>query len=207
MAAQLSISVPPHGPDVRPLFSPDDMPDYVQTAGIDRFVPIRTTVRPDGIVQGCAVERSSGDTYLDTYTCSIVLRRAKLQPGTWLDGSPAYSVLRVPVTWSIGGPPSKGEVEEAYPADLEVPVASLPKDAGRKARVLLMIAVDESGRVVGCSEFPKDSKWDPAKTFPELVPVACQRMMSQFTATPAKDASGQAVRSVQSASVEFKTGK
>ena len=207
LAAQLSISVPPHGPDVRPLFSPEDMPDYVQLAGIDRLVPIKTTVRPDGSVQGCAVERSSGDPYLDTYTCSIVLRRAKLEPGTWLDGSPAYSVLRVPVTWSIGGPPSKGEVEKAYPADLEVPVDSLPKGASRQARVALMIAVDESGRVLGCSEFPKDARWDPAKTLPELVPIACQRMMSHFIATPARDASGKAVRSVQSASVEFKTDK
>jgi hypothetical protein len=209
LAAQLSLPVPINAPapDIHALFSPDDMPAYVQIAGVNRFVRTRTTVHPDGTIQGCTVEGGSGDPSLDAYTCSIIQRRAKLQPGTWVDGSHTYAVVRVPVTWSIGRPASKSELERAYPSDLTLTLDRLPKGAERPTSLALMVAVDESGRVVGCSERPKDPKWDHTKTFPELVPIACQHMMSDFTATPAKDASGKAVRSVQSAFVAFRAAR
>src|ERR1700745_4289528 len=70
-AAQLSLPVPVGMPDVRAVFSANDMPAHVQSAGVDRFVATRTTVRPDGTVQDCRVERASGDPALDALTCSI----------------------------------------------------------------------------------------------------------------------------------------
>lgn len=206
LAAQLSLPIPTNAPfsDIRGLFSPDDMPAYVQLEAINRFVRTRTTVRPDGAAQDCAVERGSGDPKLDAYTCSIIVRRAKLTPGSWLDGSSAYAVVRVPVTWVIGVQPSKDEVERAYPADMSLRVDRLPNGANKRSTIVaLVIAVDESGRVVGCSERPKDARWDHTKRFPELIPIACQRMTSEFTAIPAKDGSGKPVRSVQNATVEF----
>jgi len=209
VAAQLSLPASINTPiaDVRAVFSPDDMPAYVQIAGIDRFVRTRTTVRPDGEIQDCAVEGGSGDRSLDALTCSIIVQRAKLQPGTWLDGSPAYGVLRVPVSWVIGGPPPKSVVERAFPPDLSLSVNRLPNGAKQRTTVALVIAVDETGRVVSCDARPKNSKWDKGKTFPELTPIACEQLTSQFTAIPAKDASGKPVRSVQSALVEFAAGK
>jgi TonB family protein len=206
-AAQFSLPVPiglPF-PDVRAVFSPDDMPAYVQIAGINRFVATRTTVRPDGTVQDCTVEQDSGDAKLDAYTCAIIVRRAKFQPAKWVDGSTAYGVIRAPVIWAIGGPPSKSEVQKAYPPDIELSVTRLPAGADRRTSLALMIVVDENGRVVGCDERPKVPR-DHTKTFPELVPIACQQMMNEFTAVPAKDASGKPVRSVQTASVVFSTG-
>ena len=211
-AAQLSsASLPvPLGfplPDVRAVFSADDMPAYVQIAGINRIVATRTTVRPDGTVQDCTLERGSGDAKLDAYTCAIIVRRAKFQPAKWVDGTPAYGVIRVPVTWAIGGPPSKSEVQEAYPADMELSVTRLPAGADRRTSLALMIVVDENGRVVACNERPKVSLKDHTKTFPELAPIACEQMMNEFTAIPAKDASGKPMRSVQTASVVFSTGR
>ena len=207
LAAQLSLPVPIDGSDVRAVFSSDDMPAHVQIAGVDRFVRTRTTVGPDGAVQDCAVEGGSGDPSLDATTCSIIVKRAKLRPGTWLDGSPAYGVLRVPVSWVIGGPPLKSEVAKAFPPDMSLTLNRLPDSAKKQTTVALVIAVDETGRVAGCEERPKDPKWDHTKSFPELPPIACQQLTSQFTAVPAKDASGKPVRSVQSATVEFTIGR
>jgi len=184
------------------------MPAQVQIAGVDRFVRTRTTVGPDGSVRNCTVEGgSSGDPGLDAVTCSIIVKRAKLIPGTWLDGSPAYAVLRVPVSWVIGGPPRKSVVARAFPPDISLSVDRLPDGAKKQTTVALVIAVDETGRVAGCKERPKDPKWDHTKSFPELTLIACQQLTSQFTAIPVKEASGSAVRSVQSASVEFTTEK
>jgi hypothetical protein len=172
--------------------------------GVNRFVSTRTTIRPDGTPQDCTQERGSGDIKLDALTCLIILKRAKVQPAKWVDGSASYAVVRVPVTWSIGGPPSGREIEKAYPPDLDITINRLPSGAHNRTRLDLMIAVDEQGRVVGCDEAPK-AKWDHTKTLPELVPIACQQMDSQFTAIPAKDLGGRPVRSVQTASVVFST--
>jgi TonB family protein len=186
------------------VFSPDDMPAYVQRAGVDRFVFARTTILPDGTVQNCEVERSSGDRKLDALSCAIIVKRAKFRPSKWTDGSPAYGVLRAPVSWTIGGPPSKKKLQKAFPADLDVTVSGLPARARAPVTVHLTIAVDETGRVVGCDEGSSFSQHD--KRFPELVPTACQQVAGKYTASPANDASGQPVRSVQNVVVDFSTG-
>jgi hypothetical protein len=182
------------------------MPAYVQEAGITRFVATRTTVRPDGRPQDCTVDPTSGDAKLDAYTCAIILRRAKFEAAKWIDGSPAYGVIRAPVIWSVGGPPSDSEIEKAYPPDMTLSVNRLPAGAGKSVKLALMLAVDESGRVVSCDQRLPGFTAVRAKTFPELLPIACQQMKSQFIALPAKDAAGKAVRSVQTASVVFTTG-
>src|SRR5579875_2069435 len=94
VAAQLAMPTPLGlpVPDVRALFSFDDMPAYVQSAGITRFVATRTTVRADGTVQDCTAERGSGDPNLDRYTCAITVKRARFVPAKWIDGSSSYAV-------------------------------------------------------------------------------------------------------------------
>lgn len=205
VAAQLAMPVPlgVRFPDVRAVFSPDDMPAYVQLAGITRFVATRTTVGPDGLPQDCTIERDSGDPKLDAYTCAIIVKRAKFEPAKWLDGSPAYGVLRVPVTWAIGSEAAESEVQKAYPPDMTLTVTRLPAGAGRQVKLALMIAVDVSGKVVACDQWLPAAKNFRPKTYPELLSIACQQMTSQFRALAGKDASGWPVRSVQSASVLF----
>ena len=204
-AAQFAMPVPRDLPDVRAVFSPDDMPAYVQMAGITRFVRTRTIVGPDGMPQGCTVEWASGDPYLDAYTCAIIVKRGRFEPAKWIDGSAAYAVLRVPVTWAIGGAPSESQVQKAYPPDVTLAVTRLPAGAGKHVEVSLEIAVDESGKIVSCNQWLPAFKHFRPKTFPELLPIACQQMTSKFTVEPAKDAYGKPIRSVQNASVLFTT--
>jgi TonB family protein len=189
--------------DVRSVFSVDDFPAYVQRAGIDRFVSTKTTVRADGTTQDCIVEGGSGDPKLDAYTCAIILRRARFQPAKWIDGSATYGVVRVPVSWVIGGPASKSEQEKAFPVDMDLTVTRLPKGAGRLTDLRLMIAVHESGRVAACGGPPDLMDNENTKKFPELVPIACEHLLKEFTAIPAKDATGKPMRSVQTAFVRF----
>jgi hypothetical protein len=156
--------------------------------------------------QDCAAERSSGDAKLDLYTCAIILKRAKFEPAKWVDGSPAYAIVRAPVTWAVAGEPSESEVEKAYPPDMTLTVNQLPAGAGKRVKLGLMLAVNESGRIVGCDQRLPPSRDVHARTFPELLPIACQQLTGRFTALAAKDGSGMAVRSVQTASVVFSTG-
>ena len=202
LAAQLSLP----SPDVRTIFSYKDMPVNVMADGINRFVSTRTTIRPDGTPQECTHEgRGSGDPKLDGYTCVLILKRARLRPAKWVDGSPSYAVVRVPVSFSLDGPPSNDEIQKSYPDDMDISVNRLPESAHGQAIVPVVIAVDENGRVVGCDG--AHSVIEPDRMiefFPDLVPPACQQMISQFTAIPAKNASGTPVHSVQTAFVRFK---
>lgn len=205
LAALLSMPVPVNGhvPDVRAIFSADDFPAYLQRAGISRIVYIRTTVRPDGTTQGCVAETSSGDPVLDAYTCGLIVKRAKFLPATWSDGTPVYGVIRVPVSWMISdAPPSEDDSLRATMPDLEISVNQLPKGAHSIVGVSLEIAADETGRPVTCAEWTP-LKTDRKKHFPELVSVACQQVMNGNRLSPALNASGKPVRSIQSFSVRF----
>jgi hypothetical protein len=188
--------------EVLKVFSPYDMPAYVQIEEINRFVSTRTTVRPDGKPQDCSLERSSGDAKLDALTCAIIMKRGSFEPPNWVDGSPAYAIIRAGVTWAIGGPASKEERREAYPPDIQLTVRQLPSGAHSPTDIQLVIAADENGRVVGCQQgVPVDGHRE--KAFPQLVSVACREMTRQYSAIPAKDAAGRRVRSVQSATASF----
>lgn len=194
-------------PDVRAVFSANDMPIYVMEEGVTRFVLAQTTVSSDGKLQDCGVEKSSGDAKLDAQTCAIILRRAKFQAATWVDGSPAYAVLHVPVTWAVDVEPSKSDEERAYPPDMDLSVNRLPEGAGARARLSLMIAVDETGRIIDCSQAMPFPVRGHEKAFPQLTPIACEQLISQLKVPPARDASGKPVRSVQTAAVSFSAGK
>jgi TonB family protein len=199
LAAQISMPLPIglRVPDVRAIFSYQDYPADLLAAGISGTVFARITVRPDGVVQDCVAEATSGNRELDTYTCRLIVKRARFAPAKWTDGSPAYGVVAVPVTWSIGMPRS-----EEQGADLELSVNQLPEDARSVVGLALEIAVDETGNIVTCVEYP--SVASRPRYFPELVRLACQQATTGLTVTPAVDASGRPVRSVQALSVRFK---
>ncbi len=102
LAAQLSAPVPI---DFLKWWSPDDMPAYHQINGVTRWLTYRVTVKPDGSIQACDVEISSSDRYLDSLSCNIIKKRAKLAPAKWTDGSPVQGVFRGGVTWAVGDDP------------------------------------------------------------------------------------------------------
>ena len=206
IAAQISLPVAlgiPFG-DVRGVFSTDDMPAYVQYAGISRIIRTRTTVRSNGFIQNCVVEGRSGDSKLDAYTCSLILKRAKFRPATWTDGSPVSGVIRTPVIWAIDFPPSEAELFGAIVPDMELSVNRLPKGAHSPVGVGLMVAAEADGHVVTCTYYLPPGSKKPKEYFPELVPIACQQAVASLRVPPPVDADGKPVRSVQTVSVHFR---
>jgi hypothetical protein len=193
-------------PDVRAVFSGNDVPAYLVDQGrVDLTVYTRTTVRPDGRIQNCVAETSSGDPRLDAYTCALIVKRAKFLPARWVDGSAAYGVIRMPVRWTVGdGPPPEGGKSNV--PDLDLSVNHLPKGALSMVAVTLEIAADEKGRPLTCAEWPQPPN-DHGKHFPELVPIACQEARASLVLSPPLDASGKPARSIQSVSVHFKLGQ
>lgn len=204
LAAQLSAPMPVNQrvPDVRAIFRAEDFPSYLTGS---RTVYTRTTVRPDGSVQGCVAEVSSGDAWLDAYTCGLIVKRANFAPAKWSDGSAVYGVVRVPVDWAIRNSlPTREQSLKAITPDLELSVNQLPKGAGRLIGISLEVEADEKGKPQTCERAPVIAKGDPAQLFPELVSIACQQVMTSFTVTPAVDETRRPVRSVESVSVYFK---
>ena len=169
LAAQLAAPLPAdaRAPAVWALVSADDFPAYLQIAGVSRTVYTRTIVRPDGSIEKCGAETTSGDAKLDAYTCAIIEKRAKFLPAKWIDGSPVYGVIRFPVSWLIAdAPPTDEEVLRSTVPDLELSVNRLPKGAHKIAAVSLAIAADENGRVLSCVEYPSPPPIIGADTTP-----------------------------------------
>ena len=70
------------GGDIRTVFSNDDFPDYLlRGPAASRTVYTRTTVLPDGAIQNCTVDVSSGDRALDSYTCGVNSEARKAASG------------------------------------------------------------------------------------------------------------------------------
>jgi TonB family protein len=198
LAAQISAATLVGGrvPDVRAVFSADDMPARVQREGVSRTVYTRTVVRPDGTTQGCGIEESSGDTGLDGYTCALIVRRAKFAAAKWSDGSAVYGVIRVPVTWAIGSPPSPKSVD----GDLNLTVRRLPKGVKAPHFERLIFGVDEEGRILSC-----EGQWLPGmdKTDPDLASTACDQLKRSYKPIPTKDDVGHTTRSIQNGIVRY----
>lgn len=112
LAAQLSAPWPV---DYLHWWHPEDMPFDVQRGGVTRAVLARTTVRPDGTIQGCEVERGSGNSNLDAVTCQIFLKRGKFEPARASDGEPVFGVYRQIVTWAMNP-----EDKSPFPGDVEL---------------------------------------------------------------------------------------
>lgn len=205
-AAQMSAVIPAnnHVSDIRALFTYNDVPDYLlRLSEVSRTVYTRTTVRDDGSVQRCVAEQSSGDAMLDGYTCAIIVKRGKFAAAKWTDGSPAYSVLRFPVTYTVTESiPSEEQRLRAVQDDLELSVNQLPKGARKIVDITLEVGVDETGHIVSCGELPP-AAGDPRLHFPILIPIACEQATKNLTLQPPLDPSGKPLRSVQTASVQM----
>jgi protein TonB len=193
-------------PDVRAVFSYNDVPSYLMEIGeVDRTVYSRTTVRPDGSIQGCTAEYGSGDRALDTYTCQLISKRARFMPARWLDGSPVYGVVRMPIRWLVTSAPPPSEDSQPTTADLEISVNQLPQGARKAINVTLEIGADAGGQPLTCSEYAFEMR-KPSPHYPEFVQIACKQVLKSFKAVAPLDAGGKPARSVQSLSVRFLAG-
>lgn len=195
-AAALS---PPPPIELRALFSADDLPQEYLPPESDRTVGVRVTVRPDGRIQDCEAEYTSGIEGLDVFTCKLIKRRAKYAPAPAQNGTPSYAVYRTSVRWVVtsfarpGPPPSV--------ADLTLTVNQLPAGLKSPAYVNVKFDVDERGVASSCSAegaLRRNNSDDL-----QLVQVACGEVLKSYKPKPAKNEQGTPVPSVQDALVAF----
>jgi len=172
-----------------PWFSEDDVPAFVQSNNAQYSLLLRTVVDPSGTLHGCEIETSKPDHALDAFTCSLVLKRARLKPARWIDGSPAVGVHRSTVIWQASPRPTS----PSY--DLMLLTDRLPQGVRSPAYVRVIFAADERGVPVSCDGAEKSNK-------PTLVELACAELTRRFVAIPPKDVNGGPVRSVQNGTVK-----
>ena len=70
-------------------------------AGIEGFVAVRFTIRPDGRVTGCQILKSSGSAELDGMTCRLIERRFRYRPARDAQGRPIAEVATTSFTWGL----------------------------------------------------------------------------------------------------------
>jgi hypothetical protein len=194
LAARLSAPIPTN---LQRWATADDVPIRMIPEGPNFTVGFRIVVDPSGKAQQCRIDFSSGINALDSYTCKLVMRRARFRAATDIAGVQTYGVYQSYLAWWIGesdSPPSA-----PFAGDLDLVVNSLPADATSiTARVVFV--VDSRGQTSSCAAETQEPM--PA---PELVDIACNQVAQQLKIVPVKNASGVPVLSVQDAEIRFST--
>lgn len=79
--------------------------DYPREARIARregTTTIGFTIDTDGRVVDCLIVKSSGDAYLDTGSCALILARGLYKPAYDSNGSPLASGRTLQISWQLG---------------------------------------------------------------------------------------------------------
>ncbi len=197
LAATLQISAP--AILNLPWFNGSDFPqNLLGRASGTWWVGYAVTVAPDGHVVRCEIEATSGIASLDKHTCAIIQQRARFAPARLSDGSTSYGVHRNVVTWNIDA----RQMSLADTADLQLSVDHLPEGLKSPSTVRVMFAVDTFGKVSSCVASPTLFPGGPPNSL-TLVQLACDQLLRTYTPKPARNATGNAVPSVQDARVSF----
>jgi hypothetical protein len=191
VAAQLSAPLPTREHWV----SPDDVPLELLEGNVLETVGFAITVKPDGRIQDCLIEVSSGNRKLDAYTCKLASQRLRFRPGRLSDGSAVYGVYRTSLKWWAGDdyPPTLRGLSDVY-----LTVSQLPPKLKSPTVVRLMCGVDETGGISDCVA-------EDEKSPVELVQIGREQVIKSYTAKPARTIEGVAVQSTQSVLVSFET--
>ena len=169
----------------------DDYPRQYIEAGRSFEIDIRATVRPDGTIQDCSVEKSSGDQAFDKFNCVLLIKRAKFKPATDVHGQPAFGVFRTRTKWML----DYGK-EKRSPGDLKLSVAKLPDKLKSPTFVIVAVAVDTASQPSDCASAMQDQNM-------ALVKVACAQLVRSYRALPARLPTGEVIPSIQTARVTF----
>lgn len=185
--------------------------DYPSAALRERrggHVGYRFVVSPEGWPISCSITFSSGSPDLDQRTCALLKGRARFRPAIDPSGKPVFAVYRTTASWWI-----KNMAEETIRparADIELSVRRLPTSVPDPALIPVWFYVDEKGAISDCAaRMPDVDKIDPELrraievAVTKLGPVACAQVSSQIRPAIATDEKGNAVRSLQSATVRF----
>lgn len=162
---------------------------------------IRVTVSPKGKPIACTVIHSSGTESLDKASCAVMLERGDFTAAQDMTGAPVYAVVQTAVSWSFGLSRADQRAFEARdrPDDIDIVVAVAALPAGLAAPVALIatVMVAPTGEIVACSADAGGA------VPPALSQLACTQARSLAHPTPARDAAGAVVASVQQLKLAF----
>jgi TonB family protein len=82
-----------------PVIKNDDYPLALLRAGVSGTVVVRLAIDAEGKPTGCTVVEKSGQEVLDQLTCSLYLKRARLQPAVGASGGKVPADYVTPVRW------------------------------------------------------------------------------------------------------------
>jgi hypothetical protein len=176
-------------------FTSKDNPKTAMEVARRGHVAYRIDVAPDGTAIRCETPETE---QLDHKVCELVMKRARFRPATDERGQPAFAVHDGVSSFLMpGGPPRPDR------ARLTVAVESLPAGVTGPAYARVAFAVDAAGAVSQCAAMASEPRRRFMQNVEALVPAACAAVAKDYRATPARNAAGEAVASVQNLTVRF----
>jgi TonB family protein len=85
--------------DASALMTQDDYLEVPMRGGIGGRAVVSLTISAKGLVSGCAIVKSTGNTDLDTQTCALFIKRSRFAPARDVDGNPTEAVIQRAITW------------------------------------------------------------------------------------------------------------
>lgn len=79
----------------------NDYPSRALRENVEGTTGFRASIGPDGRVTDCSVTRSSGNSELDSTTCSLISRRGRFNPAMDGEGKPTSGSYSSQVRWQI----------------------------------------------------------------------------------------------------------
>jgi protein TonB len=190
----------------------DDYPASAARAGAEGSATIRLQVGENGRVVGCEILVSSGNSSLDSTSCSLAVRRFRFVPAVDSSGQPTSGEVVRTVSWALPPPPTLPLAPPplaARPDGPPSPVGPPPVAArspvlrsgsisnqdypasairaGAQGAVTMRVAVKEDGQVDGCTILASSGNR-------ALDGTTCGLAISRFRFTPAHDATGRPIR-------------
>jgi TonB family protein len=194
IAFLLLLAVP--APSIRGIISAEDYPQSALDRGETGSVFFKLVINPQGAVDTCSVQVSSGSSILDATTCTIVRKRARFEPAVGLDGKPIYGTYRGVISWGINNAMSR----KAGP-DIELVIDRAPMGVSMPLMVPVSYLHGANGSVTRC-EPADDATLSPRA----LVDLACNAIR-QAPGEPIRSSDGRAVDAQDSARVQFRLQK
>jgi hypothetical protein len=162
------------------------------------LVTAEITVDPDGRPKLCVPKTVSGDPKWATFTCQVIIGEGRFKPAR-INTRPAYGVFRLRIAWN--NPFTGASLPEDAPVwDYEVGLSPIPAGVKLPSVHKIQFVVDAAGHVQACDAA---ADWGDET----LAKLACNELTKELAIGPAKTRAGQAVDSVQDATVRFVTAK
>lgn len=154
-------------------------------------------VSPDGTALRCETAEK-GD--LDRKVCEIVMKSARFQPAKDDQGVPTFGRHEAVASFLMPGKNGR----RADPARFAITVDRLPDGVASPAYARVAFLVDSTGGIGHCTSLPGERRRF-LQTVDALGPQACEGLVKDYRPSPARDAAGTAVASVQTIMVRFET--